>query len=87
MPDDLTLEQELELAILLAIHRRLGQEDVTPPSATGLDEAVLNHYLRMAYESSEPVIESAQLKPAHLFQTALMMGIAVGIQLEQERRG
>lgn len=87
--DSLDDDQKFQMEVLARIHQRLGQEGVHPPSVIDMDGMVLQRYLRMAYLASEKEIIDSELnfKPDDLFQTSLLMGIAIGVQLERERNG
>ena len=87
--DSLTNEQKFQLEVLLRIHQRMGVPGIHPPTEVELDSEVILRYLKMAYLSAEKEIldQEMQFKPAELFQTTLLMGMAIGVHLERERRG
>lgn len=87
--DTLTDEQKFQFEVLLRIHQRMGIPGIHPPTEVEIDPEVIHRYLRMAYFSAEGEIVQQEMhfKPADLFQTTLLMGIAIGVNLERERRG
>lgn len=87
--DTLNEDQKFQMEVLARIHQRLGAEGVHPPDVIDMDGMVLQRYLRMAYLASEKEIIDSELnfKPDDLFQTSLLMGIAIGVQLERDRNG
>lgn len=87
--ETLNNEQKFQLEVLLRIHQRMGIPGVHPPTEVDLDPEVILRYLKMAYLSAESEIldQEMQFKPADLFQTTLLMGMAIGVHLERERRG
>lgn len=87
--ESLTKEQAFQLEVLLRIHQRMGAPGVQPPAAVDLDEEVILRYLQIAYASTEKEIldQEMHFKPDDLFQTTLLMGMAIGVHLERERRG
>jgi len=87
--DSLDEDQKFQMEVLARIHQRLGAEGVHPPTVIDMDGTVLQRYLRMAYLASEREIIDSELNfnPADLFQTSLLMGMAIGVQLERDRNG
>ena len=87
--ETLNNEQKFQLEVLLRIHQRMGVPGVHPPAEVELDQEVILRYLKMAYLSAEREIldQEMHFKPVELFQTTLLMGMAIGVHLEKERRG
>jgi hypothetical protein len=81
-------ESRFNLEVLLRTHFRMGRTSQDPPELIGVDEVALRSYLRTASQSSELLGESLMgIEPKDIFETALLMGIAVGVHLERERNG
>lgn len=79
--------ERFEFEALMRIHIRLGNAGAYPPTMVGMENTALMSYITAAYGLISDTPEFDSSTPQQLFQTTLLMGLCLGVQLEKERHG